>query len=162
MAGVIAILHHRRQGSIFLPHSAVISTIWLISDDLRVLSDVFCEVIAEKIHCRGNRINHGHPCGMEFTFVSLYSTEINRYRSLFLEYKPTWVNSVLHERPWCIFYIQHSQCYWCQWPCNTMIKGIRSPNILTYFWITPVAEVLNDIEVETKWPSFCKQYFLGR
>ena len=29
-----------------------------------------------KTHC-GNRIDHGRPCGTEFTLVSLYSTEIS-------------------------------------------------------------------------------------
>ena len=57
----------------------------------------FCEVITGKIIGR-NIIYHGCLCGTEFTLVSLYSTEIIRYRSWFLEYKLTWVNSVPHGR----------------------------------------------------------------
>ena len=64
----------------------------------------FCEVITWKKHCGRNRIDHGHPSGTEFVFVSLYSTEITRYRSSFLEYKLTWVNIFPHGRPWCILY----------------------------------------------------------
>ena len=58
-----------------------------------------------KKHCGRNRIDHGHPCRMEFTLVSLYSTEITRYHSWFLEYKLTGVNSVLHRHQWWILYI---------------------------------------------------------
>ena len=64
----------------------------VISYDLRVISNVFVKSSQEK-HCGSNRINHGHPCGMEFTLMSLYSTEITQYCSWFLEYKLTRVNS---------------------------------------------------------------------
>ena len=39
--------------------------------------------------------------------MSLYSTEITRYYSWFLEYKLTLVNSVLHGRPLWILYLLH-------------------------------------------------------
>ena len=55
----------------------------------------FCEVITKKKHCERNK----RPCGMEFTLVSLHSTEITRYPSQFLEYKLTRVNSIA-ANPW--------------------------------------------------------------
>ena len=48
----------------------------VISNDIRVISDVFVKLSQKKKHC-GNRIDHGRPCGTEFTLVSLYSTEIS-------------------------------------------------------------------------------------
>ena len=39
----------------------------VIFGDLRVMSDGFCEVITGKKHSRGNKIDHGCPCGTEFT-----------------------------------------------------------------------------------------------
>ena len=86
----------------------------MISDDLRVISDVFMKLTQEK-NREKNKIDHERLCETEFTLVSLYSTEITRYRSWFLEYKRTWVNSVQHWRTWCILYI-----IWATWsvPCN--------------------------------------------
>ena len=49
-----------------------------------------------KKHCGRNRIDHGRPWGTQFTLVSLYSAQITRYRSWFLEYKFTRVNSPFH------------------------------------------------------------------
>ena len=81
----------------------------VIPDDLRVISDAFCEVITGKnIVEEIDRFDHRRPCGKEFTLVSLYSTEIARYHSWFLEYKLTRVNSVPHGRPcWILFF-----CAW--------------------------------------------------
>ena len=53
----------------------------------------FCEVMKGKKHCGRNRIDHGHPCGMELTLMNLYSTEITCNLSCFLEYKLTWLCS---------------------------------------------------------------------
>ena len=80
----------------------------VISDDSRVISDVFVKLSQAKKHCGINGIDHGRPCGTEFTLVSLYSTEISHYRSWFLEYKLTPVNSVAHGCPWWILYMQTS------------------------------------------------------
>ena len=64
-----------------------------------------CEVITgNKKHCGRKRIDQGRPCGMVFTLVSLYSTEITCYRLWFLKYKLTPVNPRPHGRPWWILY----------------------------------------------------------
>ena len=60
-----------------------------ICDDLRVIYGVLGKDIVEEIESI-----MGASAGTEFTIVSLYSTEITRYRSWFLEYKLTRVNSV--------------------------------------------------------------------
>ena len=46
-----------------------------------------------KKYCGVYGINHGRRCGTELTLVSLYSTELTRYSSWFLEYKLARVNS---------------------------------------------------------------------
>ena len=78
----------------------------MIYDDLRVISDVFMKRSQEK-NIGKNRIDHGCLCEMEFTLVSLYSTEITSCRSWFLEYKLTRPNSVPHGQPWSILYYLH-------------------------------------------------------
>ena len=67
-----------------------------IFNDFKVISDVFVKVsLAKKTLWK--RYNWSWvPVRMEFTLMSLYSTEITRYRSWFLAYKLTQVNSVLH------------------------------------------------------------------
>ena len=65
----------------------------------------FYDLVSGKKYCGRNRIDHGRPSETELTLVRLYSTEITRYRSWFLEYKLTWVNSVPHRRPWWILYL---------------------------------------------------------
>ena len=87
--------------------SAVWHLFWRL--DLRVNFRCFCEVMTydtKKKHYGRNIINDGCLCRMEFTRMSLYSTEITPYRSWFLGYKLTQVNSVPpHGRPWWIVYI---------------------------------------------------------
>ena len=78
-------------------------------DFQRFESDFWYFIITGKLHCGRNRIDHGCPCGMELTLVSLYSTEITCYHSWFLEYKLT------HGRPWWILYISCT--------ANTMAAG---------------------------------------
>ena len=67
----------------------------------------------EKEHCGRTKIDHGCPCGKEFTLVSLYFTEITRYRSWFLKYKLPRVKSVPQGHPWWILYEHHTglQCF---------------------------------------------------
>ena len=65
----------------------------VISDDLRVISDVCLKLSQWKNIVDKNRIDHGRSCGTEFALVNLYSTEITRYRSRFLEYKLTRMNN---------------------------------------------------------------------
>ena len=77
----------------------------VISDDLRVISDVFVNLSQEKNIVEEIESIMGARAGTEFTLVSLYSTEITRHHSWFLEYKITRVNSPPHGRPWCILYI---------------------------------------------------------
>ena len=59
----------------------------------------------KKKHCGKNGIDPGSLCGMEFTLMSLHSTEITRYRLWFLECKLPWVNPVLHWCPCWILYL---------------------------------------------------------
>ena len=65
----------------------------------------FCEFITGKNAVEEIESIMGARVGTEFTLVSLYSTEITRHHSWFLEYKITRVNSPPHGRPWCILYI---------------------------------------------------------
>ena len=71
----------------------------VVSVNFRVISWSFYEVITANKHCGRNRIDHEYPCGMEFTLVCLYSTEITRYGSWFLQYKLTRANSVAARAP---------------------------------------------------------------
>ena len=80
----------------------------MISEDLGVIFKVLVKLSQKKQHCGRNNIDHRRPCRTEFTPVSLYSTEIPRYRSRFLEYKLTRVKFV-HGRPWWILPISRSQ-----------------------------------------------------
>ena len=80
----------------------------------------FCEVFTGKIHCGRNKIDHGCPCGMEFTLVSLYSTEITHYRLWLVEYKLTQVNSVPHGHPLWNLYVHTAEKCWHEtqpWEC---------------------------------------------
>ena len=72
---------------------------WFSGSDFRS----FCKVITEKKHC-GNRESIIGARAMDLTLVSLCLTEITRYRSWFLEYKLTWVDSVPDRHPWWILY----------------------------------------------------------
>ena len=94
-----------RINLLFLPHSTVISSLWPWLPAIWEWFPIFLWSYHRKNHCGRNRIDldHGHPCGTEFTLVSLYSTEITCYRSWFLEYNLTRVNS--HRRPCWILYI---------------------------------------------------------
>ena len=84
---------------LFLPHSVVISSLWPRFLMIWEWFLMFLFSYHRKNHCERNRIHDGCLCGTEFTRMSLYSTEITRYRLWFLEYKLIWVNSVPHRRP---------------------------------------------------------------
>ena len=77
----------------------------------------FCEVITGKKHWGRNRIDHGCLCGTEFTLMSLYSTEITRYTSWFLEYKLTL--------------FPHGRSWWILYTLKSLLRGLaftKSPN----------------------------------
>ena len=90
------VLPNRNNKHVFSSHSAVFRPLIVISDDLGVIFDVFVKLSQKAKHYGRNEIEHGRTCGTEFTLVSLYSTEITRNRSWFLEYNLTQVNSVPH------------------------------------------------------------------
>ena len=60
------------QGFIFLPHPDMISGLWTWFPIIWVISVVFVQSSQERYYGR-KRIDHGRPCGTEFTLVSFYS-----------------------------------------------------------------------------------------
>ena len=88
-------------------------------------------------------INHMHSifislwaCGTEFSRVSLYSRNRERWRLISLEYKLTRVNSVTHGRLWSILFFHNvfpviisEITDECQWKC-------RPHAALSYYQLT--------------------------
>ena len=79
--------------TLFLPQSAVIPGLWPCVSTIWECSWCFLWSYHRKKYCGIYGINHGRRCGTELTLVSLYSTELTRYSSWFLEYKLARVNS---------------------------------------------------------------------
>ena len=105
----------------------------MISDDLGVIFEVFVKLSQKKIHCGGYKIDHGCPC-----LVCLHFIEITLYRSGFLEYNLTRVNSVPHGGPWWILYFLCSQRHDVLAPWVAMISAFI---VLTNLFLnTPVLE----------------------
>ena len=86
-------------------------TLTVISNDLGVIFEVSVKLSLKKAIVKEIEIDHGCSC-----LVCLYSIEITFYRSGFLEYKLTRVNSVPHGRPWWILYFLCSQRHECWCP----------------------------------------------
>ena len=101
----------------------------VISNDFRVISDVLWSYHRKK-HCGRNRIHYRHPCRMEFTLMSLYSTEITSYCSWFLEYKLTLVKPILYRHPWWILCILTSTGTKQRIPCSLQIYTITYGDII--------------------------------
>ena len=133
-----------------------------------------------KKHCGRNRIDHGCPCKMESTLVSLYSSEITCYCSWFLEYKLTRMNSVPHGCSWWILYITHLvkniHGFFYSFPCPHLqlwqyffissLKKFHSFLKYSYFeilpknprlrsWVDLKVKVLLWVQHHMEWYHFC-------
>ena len=103
MVQVLEYLPCGRQGPVFLPHSPVIYNLWPWFSTIWEWFPKFCKVITEKNIVEEIESIMG-------TLVEWSSpTEITDYRSLFLDYKLTQMNSIPHRRQWRILYILHCQ-----------------------------------------------------
>ena len=80
-------------------------------------------------------MDHGHPCGTESTSVSLYSTEITRYHSWFLEFKLGWT-------PFCMAMMDSLYLMWMWLPIYAKNSLLDCQCLLTVE--TPAAGVLRN------------------